>query len=557
MESGERAGNDAVGLPAPGSLPRALGRYRIVAELGRGSTSIVYLGILRGPQRFNKLLALKRLRAEFARNQASVAMFLAEARLGARLSHPNVVSTLEIEEREDQPYIVMEYLDGQPLQQVVTGARVAFAPLPLHLQLAAISGGLEGLGYAHAAVGFDGAPLLVVHRDVSPHNIFVTVDGVVKLLDFGVAQAADSASAMPTSAGHVGYMSPEQAAGEPVDFRSDLFAIGVMLWEAVTRKRFWPETSDKAQIVQALAARELPASRIGALANSPVELKSIIVKATAPDRDDRYESAAALQEDLRAILQRITPPNAGSHDLGRRVLTIFAGERARLRAALDAALESDDDGVAATSEGSAVADTTAVEPARPMPAAPPAAAPTPDTVATIPRPLPAFALPVVPGPRTWALRSRGPAVAAVGLALVAGVVLSRLPVRSDGSKEETHPSRAAAPSVPSESAPVDTALSVRTEDPSTENHAAESVSAIAQSEPDERRDSIAPNLRPAKPPSALGRRAAVTAHVVESPNARPSYAPGLGGGDSVRVSENHPTPTPPSRPIDSNNPYDR
>src|SRR5580700_5320546 len=130
MESGARAGNDAVGLPAPGSLPRALGRYRIVAELGRGSTSIVYLGVLRGPQGYRKLLALKRLRAEFTRNPASVAMFLAEARLGARLSHPNVVSTLEIEEREDQPYIVMEYLDGQPLQQLVTGARVAFAPLP-------------------------------------------------------------------------------------------------------------------------------------------------------------------------------------------------------------------------------------------------------------------------------------------------------------------------------------------------------------------------------------------------------------------------------------------
>jgi serine/threonine protein kinase len=556
MESGARAGNDAVGLPAPGSLPRALGRYRIVAELGRGSTSIVYLGVLRGPQGYRKLLALKRLRAEFTRNPASVAMFLAEARLGARLSHPNVVSTLEIEEREDQPYIVMEYLDGQPLQQLVTGARVAFAPLPLHLHLAAISGGLEGLGYAHAAVGYDGAPLLVVHRDVSPHNIFVTVDGVVKLLDFGVAQAADSASTMPTSAGHIGYMSPEQAAGESVDFRSDLFAIGVMLWEAVTRKRFWPETSDKAQIVRALAARELPASRIGALANSPTELKAIIVKATAPDRDDRYESAAALQEDLRAILRLITPPNVGSHDLGRRLLTIFAGERARLRAALGAALESDDD-AAATSESSAAADTAADEPTHPTPAPRPAATPMPGTVATTPGPLPAFASPVVPGPPTWATRSRGPAVAAVGLALVAGVVLSRLLVRSNESNEETHPSRAAAASVPSESAPVGPALNVRTEDPSTENRAAESASAIAQSEPDEHRDSIAPNLRLAKPPSALGRREAVTAHVVESPNARPSNVPGLSGGDSVRVSENHATPTPPSRPIDSNNPYDR
>src|SRR4029077_9698455 len=183
----------------------------------------------------------KQLRASLAEDPAFVAMFLAEARLGARLSHPNVVTTLEIEDSEAQPYIVMEYLDGQSMHQVVTSARIAFTPIPLPLHLGAISGALEGLGYAHASVGYDGTPLQVVHRDVSPHNIFITFSGLPKVLDFGIAQTSDSPNMLPPSAGRASYMSPEQAAGESVDARSDLFGLGVMLWEAATRKRFWSE----------------------------------------------------------------------------------------------------------------------------------------------------------------------------------------------------------------------------------------------------------------------------------------------------------------------------
>ena len=331
---------DAHLVRAAAGPPRSLGRYRVVTELGRGSTSIVYLGAVDGPAGFNKLFALKLLRPALAADPALVAMFLAEARVGAPLNHPNVVSTLEIDETGPLPFIVMEYLDGQTLQQLLTAARVAFKPLPLHMHLAAISGALEGLAHAHAATGPDGKSLQIVHRDFSPHNVFVTSSGAPKLLDFGCAQSVGAVSAMPTSAGHAAYMSPEQASGEAVDARSDLYAAGVMVWEAVTRKRFWPDEASKTDILSALAARRLPQARAIALGHVSDDLRSLVLKATAPHPSDRYQSAAALQEDLQKALRQITPPTFDLRDLGHRLTSVFASERARLQAIVKAAQES-------------------------------------------------------------------------------------------------------------------------------------------------------------------------------------------------------------------------
>ncbi len=268
-------------------------------------------------------------------------MFLAEARVGARLSHPNVVSTLEIQETEALPYIVMEYLDGQTLHRVVSAARLAFTPLPLHVHLAALSGAIEGLGYAHAALGFDGEPLRVVHRDVNPHNVFVTTTGAAKLLDFGFAQTADSAGAMLSSAGRAAYMSPEHARGDAVDARSDLFSMGVMTWEAVTRRRFWPEEAAQRTSFETLTARRVAlVARQRARERSPPDLESIIVRGhDRADPADRYESAAAFQADLQAVLRRITPPTfelselgqAARHDLRERARATQGGGRRRDR----------------------------------------------------------------------------------------------------------------------------------------------------------------------------------------------------------------------------------
>ena len=316
-------------------MKSALGRYRIVAELGRGSTSIVYLGALTGRHGVSKLFALKQLRPALAQDEEKVSLFVAEARLGARLSHPNVVQTLEIEDDGPLPFIVMEYLDGQPLQNVVTTARAAFTPLPLHMHLAVISGAIEGLGYAHAALGPDGAAMRVVHRDVSPYNVFLTVSGQPKLLDFGIAQTIETPGALSASAGRAAYMSPELAAADPVDLRADLFSVGVMLWEAATRRRFWGDTMSKEEIQGALASRRLPESRVASAGRAPPELQSIIVKATSPDPADRYGSAGELQADLQLAMRAVTPATFAQREMGLRVAALFATDRARLQTAID------------------------------------------------------------------------------------------------------------------------------------------------------------------------------------------------------------------------------
>jgi serine/threonine-protein kinase len=339
VEGGQGARGERVasGLAA---APRFLGRYRIVAELARGSTSVVYLGIVAGPGGFNKLFALKQLRAALAEDPANVAMFLAEARLAGRLSHSNVVSTLEIEEDSALPYIVMEYLEGQPLFRAGARARMAGVPLSIPLQLAILSDAVEGLSYAHQAVGYDGAPLCVVHRDVSPHNVFVTYGGQTKLLDFGIAQSREIEGPRTGSPrGKVAYMSPEQAAGTSIDARADIFAIGVMLWEAVTGQRFWAQTTGEGQILDFLAAGRSPPGREKALGGVPPDLQYIIMNATEPDPVDRYESAAALQADLQVVLRRMAPSGFNHRDVGRRVGEIFADDRARLQSAIDTQLE--------------------------------------------------------------------------------------------------------------------------------------------------------------------------------------------------------------------------
>jgi serine/threonine protein kinase len=430
MEAEVRTSRDEPLLAqAPGAAPRTLGRYRVVTELGRGSTSVVYLGAVDGPAGFNKLFALKLMRPALAEDPALVAMFLAEARVGAQLDHPNVVSTLEIDETGPLPFIVMDYLDGQPLQRLVSSARIAFKPLPLHMHLAAVSGALEGLAHAHAAVG-PGGPLQIVHRDVSPHNVFVTSSGMPKLLDFGCAQTAEAPGAMMTSAGHAAYMSPEQASGRAVDARSDLYAVGVMLWEAVTRRRFWSDEASKTEILRALSARQLPDTRVSGLVHAPDDLRALILKATEADPSERYQSATALQEDLRRALRRITPPTFDLRDLGQRLVTVFAAERARLHAVIKAQQET----AAAAARAGAAPATEPPSSRRPRThdtgrRAPVPSSPPPPIASTPSGPLPSFPM-STEEPREGSLR-RTWTIAAIAASLVVGAGLSAMHLGGD------------------------------------------------------------------------------------------------------------------------------
>jgi serine/threonine-protein kinase len=301
---------------------------------------VVYLALMRGPGAFSKLLVVKELRRELIDDPDIVAMFMEEARLSACLSHPNVVQTVEAGSDGDRHYIAMEYLDGQSLHRVLCRAQRYGVAMPLELQCAALCSVLEGLAYAHAALDYDGQPLGLVHRDMSPHNVFVGYDGQVKILDFGIAKTTNAS--VETGAGilkgKVAYMAPEHAAGGSVDARTDVFAVGVMLWEAATGKRFWSDVGNDMQVLTALVRGAPIPSHVSALAQVDAELRAVIAKATSLNPSQRYASAALLLDDLRAAMASRGGENAGAGALGRFVQELFADDRARLQASIEGAI---------------------------------------------------------------------------------------------------------------------------------------------------------------------------------------------------------------------------
>ena len=312
------------------------GKYQPLANLGQGGMADVYLAVARGPVGFSKLQVVKRLRSNLVEEPEFLDMFLDEARLAARLNHPNVVQTNEIGESNGRYYMAMEYLEGQPLNRIQQ--RTADKPLPLAIRLTILTQALAGLHHAHELTDYDGRPLDVVHRDVSPHNIFVTYDGTTKLVDFGIAKAARRASDTRAGIlkGKVAYMSPEQAMHGAVDRRSDLFSIGVILWELITGRRFW-DKGDDLQIMQKLVAGEFPKLSEASPDVAP-ELLAICERALAFKADARYPTAAALRDDIDAYVEK-SLPKAGEKDVSRAVIELFAEERAEIKAIIEKRLK--------------------------------------------------------------------------------------------------------------------------------------------------------------------------------------------------------------------------
>src|SRR6185369_10133796 len=199
----------------------------------------VFLAVARGQLGLNKLVVIKRLRQALAEEKPFRTMFLDEARLAARLNHPNIVHTYEVGEQNAMYFIAMEYLEGQSLNKVLKELVRRKETLEPAFAVRVVADALAGLGYAHELRDYDGRPLSVIHRDVSPHNIFVTYDGHTKLVDFGIAKAALSTTETEVGVlkGKVAYMAPEQAMGGRIDQRADLFAMGIVLWELLARQR--------------------------------------------------------------------------------------------------------------------------------------------------------------------------------------------------------------------------------------------------------------------------------------------------------------------------------
>jgi serine/threonine-protein kinase len=315
-------------------LGTSIGRYRLIATLGSGGMAHVYLAVMRGRGGFSKLVVLKIPHDAVAEDPGLLAMFLDEARLAARFSHPNVVQTYEIVEESGRNIIVMEYLDGQTLNELIVRAKKTERPLPLAMHLRIVVEALYGLHYAHELKDYDGTPINLVHRDVSPHNIFVTFDGQVKVLDFGVAKATISSHVTEagTFKGKVRYMSREQLAGTQVDRRADIFAVGVLLWEAATGSKLWKETPD-VEVISNVLGGNLPSPRE---ANPEIDdkLEAIIRRATSPEREDRYPTCLDLQADIESYLEGL-PLKQTLRDVAPYLAGLFAETRAQRTRTID------------------------------------------------------------------------------------------------------------------------------------------------------------------------------------------------------------------------------
>ena len=311
------------------------GNYRLIAELGQGGMATVYLAVVLGSSGFRKLAVVKVLRPEFVVDPEFIQMFLDEARLSARLNHPNIVQTYDVWEGQGQHMMAMEYLDGVSLQLATARLAKAGTPMEFGFRATVLLDVLEGLRYAHELSDYDGRPLNIVHRDVTPHNIFVTYDGQAKLLDFGIAKAATSSVRTATGVikGKITYMSPEQAVGDAVDARTDLFAVGVMLWEAVTGRRRWPAGISEPALFTKLVSGELPERPGAASRGYPAELDDIVMRAIAPNREDRFPTAAEFRDALQSALRGLGPVSL--RDLGTVLGKTFAVERQRLRTVIE------------------------------------------------------------------------------------------------------------------------------------------------------------------------------------------------------------------------------
>jgi serine/threonine-protein kinase len=309
-----------------------MGRYSAIASLGQGGMANVFLALMAGPAGFNKLLVLKVLREDIDANRSDLAaMFLDEARLAARLQHRNVVQTNEFGEIDGQYYMVMEFLEGQTLRALQR--KVASIPLPDQLRIIAETA--RGLDYAHDLKGLRGEPLNVVHRDISPQNVFVTYDGQVKLLDFGIAkvEGAEHLTQLGVIKGKIDYIAPEQVRGEKIDRRADVFSLGAMLWEAITSERFGgTKIPEVTKFHNRLTGGEPKIRTV--VPGVPEELASIVDEAIALDPNVRMPSAGALADRIEAYLATLAVrPNEKS--LGNLVAAAFQEERAQMRKIID------------------------------------------------------------------------------------------------------------------------------------------------------------------------------------------------------------------------------
>lgn len=282
-------------------------KYELVAPLGEGGMASVYRGLTHGAAGFTCKVAIKRVLPNLAENAAFVAMFVEEARVASELQHPNIVQVHDFDrDAEGRYFIVMEWIDGIDLFGWIES--FGGAPTPWHMVAAIGVEMLRGLGAAHERVDAQGNPAPVIHRDVSPQNVLLSVQGIVKIADFGLARAADRATmtAPGTIKGKLGYMAPELVKRAPASAKSDLYSVGIVLWEALTGKRLFGG-GDAYEQVKKILANQVPQLR-DVRPDVPLPLAEVVHTALSFDPADRFERAEEMQRALASLTKNHTEP---------------------------------------------------------------------------------------------------------------------------------------------------------------------------------------------------------------------------------------------------------
>ncbi len=286
-------------------LPKQFGKYTLLRKLAAGGMAEIFLALHRSVAGFEKLVVIKRILPSMNTDKGFIDMLLHEARIAATLSHPNIVQIFDVGQIDGAYFIAMEHIHGEDIRSIVRAMKKKnVTEFPLEHTISIVLGVCAGLAYAHEKRDLDGRLLDIVHRDISPQNIVVTFTGDVKVVDFGIAKSGSQTGEDTKDGqlkGKVPYMSPEQASGEAIDWRSDIFAAGVMLFELTTGKRLFKGASEF-ETLKLICDREYPLpSQVRP--GYPAALEQVVVRALAKKREDRYQSAREMQQDLEAFVR--------------------------------------------------------------------------------------------------------------------------------------------------------------------------------------------------------------------------------------------------------------
>jgi serine/threonine protein kinase len=290
---------------------RRVGRYALFDCVGHGATATVHIGRLLGPAGFSKTVAIKRMHENVGRDPEVAAMFLDEARLSGRIRHPNVVATTDLLAMDGETFLVMEYVHGDSLSSLSDALRARGERMPHAIAVHVMRDVLNGLHAAHEAQDELGRPLHLVHRDVSPHNIQLGIDGSARVLDFGIAKALGRLqdTHLGQVKGKLAYMAPEQLLGQPFDRRVDVFAAGVVLWETLAGRRLF-FSDNPGQTVQRILSEDVPDLASVVPFISPT-LARAVAKATARLPEQRFATALEFAHELEHAAEIVTPRLVG------------------------------------------------------------------------------------------------------------------------------------------------------------------------------------------------------------------------------------------------------